>query len=273
MLFFYIILALSGALAGLLAGLFGIGGGIILVPALYYTHAALFPDAIPAGFSEMHLAIGTSLAVILPTGFSSAVAHWKHNAIRFDILSDFAPGVVLGAAIGVISAGFITGPDLKILFSAVIIALAGMFIFSDKLTSLKNKPFSKPQKAAGGFIIGGISVLAGIGGATLSVPLMRIMGIALPQAIATASVIGLLIALPGAIGFCVLGILEHGYTGAGITGYINWLAWVLIVPLSVLTAPVGAKAAHKMNVRKLRPLFAGFMVLVALKMLIDGLSS
>lgn len=273
-LFLVLVLIPVGLLAGFLAGLFGIGGGIILVPAIYYVQS--LTGASGGGLSAMHVAVGTSLAVIVPTGMSSALAHWRHGSVRFDILSRLAPGVVIGATAGIITAAALDGPVLKVLFACVISVLAAYMILSpDNKHVLKASPHPVIHILAGAGI-GSISTLIGIGGATLSVPFMRSFATPVTQSVGTASVIGLLISIPGAIGFLVLGLLlpQSDPVTSGFSpliGYIHWLGWLIIVPCSVLMAPFGVKAAHKVSEKLLKRLFALFMILVSLKMLSEGM--
>lgn len=271
-LVFAFILIPAGIIAGFLAGLLGVGGGVVLVPAIYYASHLLYPD----DPNLMHIAVGTSLAIIIPTGFSSASAHWRHGHVRLDILSRLSPGILTGAALGVILAGFIDGEMLKIIFAMAIAVLAIIMVtMSDTRPVLKEMPSPLKSNSAGG-VIGLISVLIGIGGATLSVPFMRLFGTDIRQAIGTASVIGLCIAVPGAIGFMALGLIQNsptvselGTTSATTLGYFNWLAWCIIIPLSIFSAPLGAKCTHIASPDILKRIFAILMIIVAIKMMMD----
>ena len=276
--FLIIILLTSGAFAGFLAGLFGVGGGIILVPALYYTQILWLDETNLHAINNqaMHVSIGTSLAIIIPTGLSSAWAHFKNNAVRFDILSVFAPGIVTGSALGVIAAGSLSGTYLKFIFSFLIILLAIHMALAPQTKKTSNHLPRNIITIPVTFLIGMLSSLIGIGGATFSVPFMRIFGTAMKQAIGTASVIGLLISIPGAFGFATLGLVinnnalspHDSYT----IGFIHWLAWLIIVPVSICCAPLGAKYAHLTNPHLLKRLFSALMCIIAVKMLIETLS-
>ena len=265
--FTLIILISSGALVGFLAGLLGIGGGIVLVPALYYAHSTSGQTDI----SAMHMAVGTSLAIIVPTGFSSALAHWRRNAIRFDILAKLTPGVVMGAAIGVVTAGLMNGDQLKLIFAIAISALALYMTLSpepENRSAVRAWPGPRINTLASGFI-GLISTLIGIGGATLSVPYMRTFSTKMKEAVGTASVIGLLISIPGACGFATLGLLKDHIFSLTQVGYINIPAFIIIIPFSMLAAPLGARYAHALSPETLKRLFALLMILVAVTMIFE----
>ena len=265
---FIVLLILTGVLAGFLAGLLGIGGGVVLVPALYYTQK--YAEAAQADISLMHISVGTSLAIIIPTAISSALAHWKKGGVDLDMLSRLSLGVLVGAAFGVVMAGFLSGENLKLIFAIAISLLAIYMIMSpDTHQVFTKRPKALASGLAGGGGIGVISVLIGIGGATLSVPLMRLYGLKMSRAIGTASALGLIISFPGTIGFTTLGALQTDIqtTSPFVLGYINWLAWLIIVPASAAMAPVGAGVTHKLPTRRLKHIFSGLMILVSLKMM------
>lgn len=262
-----IVLISSGAFAGFLAGLLGIGGGIVLVPALYYAHSISGQTDI----SAMHMAVGTSLAIIVPTGFSSALAHWRRQAIRFDILAKLAPGVVMGAAIGVVIAGLLNADQLKLIFAIAISVLALYMVLSpepENSSAITVWPGPRINTLASAFI-GLISTLIGIGGATLSVPYMCRFSTKMKEAVGTASVIGLLISIPGACGFATLGMLKNHVFSLTQVGYINILAFIIITPVSIIAAPYGARYAHALSPETLKRLFALLMILVAVTMIFE----
>lgn len=256
-------LLLLGAVVGLLSGLLGLGGGIVLVPALFYGLSAL-------GYSSesnmMHMAIGTSLAVIIPTGLSSARSHWKRGSVRMDLLKDIGVGVVVGVFIGTLVAGSMDGHQLRVIFSVVLIFLAAVInIDARHFTLVKNGP-SQPWSGMIGIVLGAVSTLMGIGGATISVPYMLISKIPMQQAVGTASALTVVIAIPAMIGFLLIGSGQENLPPFSL-GYINVLAWALIVPTSILVAPWGVHLAHKIPVKNLRYIFAVLLCGVAVKML------
>jgi uncharacterized membrane protein YfcA len=254
--------ALLGVCAGLMAGALGIGGGIILVPGIYYILSSLgYPAEI-----NMHVAVGTSLGVIVPTGFSSARAHYLRNGVRTDLVLRISPGIVAGVIAGAVIADYMPGALLKSIFALALIFLAIIMVSRpDRLLQFDKEPGSFVNAITGSFI-GFLSALMGIGGATMSVPYMTCFGIPIHKAVGTAAALGLVISVPGAAGYIITGLDESALPPFTI-GYVSVPAWAMIAPLSVLMAPQGAKLAHSLPVELLRRIFAAFMVLVAMRML------
>lgn len=256
-----------GAVAGFLAGLLGIGGGAVLVPGLYFglQYLGFESDAL------MHVAVGTSLAVIIPTGLSSARAHWKRGAVRLDLVRQIGPGILLGVAAGTFIARYIQEEGMTLFSAFALAVLAAVMVVNPARFS----PFAgTPRRLWMGFsgiVIGVFSSLMGIGGATISVPWMAMCRVPLHTAVGTASALGLVIAIPAALGFIAIGWHVEGRPPFSL-GYVNFLAWPLIVPVSVLAAPWGARLAHSVSVARLRRLFAAFLVVVAGRMLWEALS-
>lgn len=251
-----------GGIAGFLAGLLGVGGGIVLVPGLYYSLTAL-------GYSTdvvMHMAVGTSLAIIVPTGFSSARAHHQRGAVDMDLVRRIGIGVVAGVAMGTCIAGFISGTALKGVFAVAIMMMAFIMLLDPARHRLSDHVPGQPWAAGAGGIIGGLSTLIGIGGATLSVPFMSMCNVAMHKAVGTASALGLVISIPATLGFILIGWDVAGRPPLSL-GYVNFAAWAIIIPVSILAAPWGVHVAHKVSVGRLRRIFAVFMFLVAGRML------
>ena len=251
-----------GAAAGFMAGLLGIGGGIILVPGLYFLFKTL---GYPAEML-MHLSVGTSLAIIIPTGLSSARAHYKRGAVRFDLVRHIGPGIVAGVIAGTAIADRLSGQSLTIVFAAALIFFAALMQIPPKVRDDASHTIRQPKGTLGGLVVGALSSLMGIGGATLNVPFMTLNGVPIHNAVATSSALGPLIALPGTIGFIVIGLGAEGLPPFSV-GYINLLAALVIAPVSVIAAPYGAKAAHAVSVTVLRRIFSAFIVIVAVKMI------
>ena len=255
-----------GGLAGFLAGLLGIGGGMILVPGLFFSLSAL-------GYTSdhlMHLAVGTSLAIIIPTGLSSALSHARRKAVRMDLVCRIGPGILLGVAVGTFIAGQISGDHLKLVFAVALLALSGlMMIDSTRFHWAKDVP-GQPWSGLAGGVIGALSALMGIGGATISVPYMTLCRVPIHQAVGTASALGMVISIPAATGYAVIGWGQEGLPPFTF-GYINMLAFFLIAPFSILAAPWGARAAHSISVHALRKVFVVFLMIVSLRMLYDAL--
>lgn len=251
-----------GALAGFFSGLLGIGGGLILVPGMYFGLGALGYDSPYL----MHIAIGTSLAAIMPTGLSSARAHWKRGAVKMDIFKKIAPGTLVGSALGVATAAQVSGDGLQMVFGlAVLLVAAIMFVDPKRYQFMDGVP-GQPWIFIIGAGVGILAALMGIAGALLCVPFLVMCRTPMHSAVGTSSAIGLTVSLPAAIGFIFIGMGVA--TGVPLTlGYINILAFALIIPVSILTAPLGAKVAHSMDVNRLRRVFAVFMVLIAARML------
>ncbi|MCB9987737.1 MAG: sulfite exporter TauE/SafE family protein [Rhodospirillales bacterium] len=253
-----------GMLAGFMAGLLGVGGGIILVPALHY----LFIVSGYGSDAMMHMAVGTSLAVIIPTGLSSVRAHWHRGAVRLDLLKAIGPGILLGVIGGTFIAGVISGADLKAFFSVALIGLALLMLLDPaRFTPFLRLP-PQPVPVLTGSVIGVVSTLMGIGGATLSVPFMRWCRVDMKEAVATASALGVIIAIPATAGFLFLGWQEKEteILPPLSLGFVNGLAWAVLVPASVVAAPWGARAAHALPVQHLRKLFAFLIAVLAVRM-------
>ncbi len=250
-----------GAVSGFLAGLLGIGGGIVLVPGLFFSLTALGfpPDHI------MHVAVGTSLAIIIPTGMSSARAHWKRGAVRVDLVKKIGVGIVFGVIAGTMIAGYLSGAALNLVFAVSLFLLAGIMLTDPARVKMADDVPGQPWSGLMGSLIGMLSSLMGIGGATVSVPYMTLCRVPIHQAIGTASTLGLIISIPAAFGFLVIGWGQTNLPPFSL-GYVNILAFALIIPASVLAAPWGAATAHKVPVKPLRQIFALFIVIVAIKM-------
>ena len=260
------LLVALGLTAGFMAGLLGIGGGIVLVPGLFFLFKTLgyAPDIL------MHLAVGTSLAIIIPTGISSALAHFKRGAVKTHLLKHIGPGIVLGVAAGTLVANMLTGHQLTFVFAGALLLFAILMQIPPKVREDASHNIGLVKGSIGGFFVGILSSLMGIGGATLNVPFMTLSGIGIHNAVATSSALGPLIAIPGTIGFILIGWNHPGLPPFSL-GYVNLPAAALIAPLGVLAAPYGAAAAHKVSVKALRRIFCVFVVIVALKMIWEAI--
>lgn len=253
-----------GVLSGFLAGLLGVGGGIVLVPGLFF----LFSQLGYAPEHLMHMAVGTSLAIIIPTGFSSARSHWKRGAVNFVLLRRLAPWILLGVGFGTLIANAISGDAMHMIFAAMLIFLAALMNLDPSRFSFSPRALEQPWSGIMGAVIGVLSTLMGIGGATVSVPYMTLGRTPIREAIGTASALGPVISIPAAIGFVIIGFMAAPGTLPPFSlGYINFAAWVFIVPFSVLVAPLGARVAHRVPVKTLRMIFSVFLMIVALRML------
>jgi len=252
---------LTGAVGGILAGLLGIGGGIVIVPML---EAALaFVGVDPS--VRMHIAVATSLATIIPTSISSARAHHRRNAIDFAIIRYWSPWIVVGAVIGIVIAANVGAEFLAAVFAIVALAVAIKMAlpFDDKnLSNDVPRGLFGPAIPVG---IGTVSTLMGIGGGTLSVTAMTLSNKPIHLAVGTASLFGLVIALPATLGYIISG-WDNALLPAASLGYVNLLGFAVISPATVLFAPLGAKIAHALSRRQLSILFGLFLFIVAVRM-------
>lgn len=255
-----------GSVAGFLAGLLGVGGGMILVPGLFMIFESMGQRLDLHGFELMHLCVGTSLAIIIPTGYVSAKAHHKKGAVDLNLVRDLGISVVLGVTFGTFIASFVSGDTLKMIFATALLGLAFLMMTDPSRFKMGDTMPKNPLLGLMGIVIGTVSTLVGIGGATLSVPFMTMHGVAMHRAVGTASALGLVIAIPATLGFIYIGMDDNLTLPPYSLGYVNLLAWIMVIPASMYAAPYGARAAHRVSVRKLRRIFAMFMILVALNM-------
>ena len=257
-------LALAGT-AGFLAGLLGIGGGLVIVPGLYFVFSSLGYES----DSLMHVAIGTSLAIIIGTGTSSARAHYKKGSVRLDLVKHIGIGMVMGVIIGTGIASVVSGLWLTVFFAVTLVILAFLMRLNPEKIKLYDDVPAQPIPALAGTVIGTICTLMGIGGAALNVPYMTLNNVSIHRAIGTSSALGLLIAIPGTIGFLLIGLGDDSNLPPFSIGYINLIAFAIIVPITVIVAPFGVAAAHKLSVSKLRGVFSIFMIIIALRMMYE----
>lgn len=253
-----------GALAGFAAGLFGIGGGAVIVPALYFLFSALGYDAAYV----MHMAVGTSLVTIIPTAMSSSLTHYRHGAIAMPWFFSLVVGIAVGAVIGGFLAVSMPAEYLRKIFAVLLAIMAGVMLMNKVKQSDQAPDINVFINTVYGVFSGTVSALIGIGGATLNVPYMAKKGLSLNKAIATASLLGLCIALPASFVFLFTNNAAGAENAAAFTyGYIHLLAAGAIVSSSMICAKYGAKLTHKVDTNKLKYAFALFMACVAVKML------
>ncbi len=251
-----------GALAGTLAGLLGIGGGIILVPGL----AAVLVDAGVPPQRLMQVAVGTSLATIIATALASIRAHHRRGAVRWPLVAELTPGVVVGALGGTLVADGLATRVLAIIFGVFLIAVAVRLAGLHAPAPQREVPGRAGLIAWGGGI-GGVSSLLGIGGGTLTVPFLTWCNIDLREAVASSAALGLPIAVAGTLGFIAMG-WGHPGLPPGATGYVYWPAWLAITPATIAFAPLGAHVAHTVPTAWLKRAFALFVLIVGVRMLI-----
>jgi len=251
-----------GVFAGLVAGLFGVGGGLIIVPAL----TILFERYGIASGSYVHLAIGTSLATIVVTSISSMRAHHRHGAVQWDVFRQLTPGIVIGALVGAVIADFLPTAILRVVFAFFELVVAIQIGFNLMASPHRHLPRSRVM-AGVGTVVGVISSVVGIGGGTMTVPFLVWCNVSIRKAVATSSACGLPISIAGAAGFVFTGWGEPTLP-AGSTGYLYWPAFAGIAAASVVFAPLGARLAHTLPVAMLQRVFAVFLALLGLRMLI-----
>ncbi|ABI57388.1 sulfite exporter TauE/SafE family protein [Alkalilimnicola ehrlichii MLHE-1] len=252
----------TGVVAGIMAGLLGVGGGIVIVPVLFYVFTLLEVD--PA--VQMHLAVGTSLAVVVPTSLRSAISHHRNGTVDVALLRELWPTLLLGVVLGILLSARVSGAVLTGVFGFVGLLVAlNMARAAPPPHLAERAPGPWVRGAIGGFV-GTVSTMMGIGGGTLSVPIFQALRFPMHRSVGTAAAIGCIISIPGVIGFL--------WAGMGVperppfsVGYVSLLGFLLIAPTTVLCAPYGVRLAMHLNTVQLRRAFALFLLITALLML------
>ncbi|WP_415183892.1 sulfite exporter TauE/SafE family protein [Phaeovulum sp.] len=249
-----------GAFAGLLAGLLGVGGGIVLVPAFYWVFSTM-------GYGSeqlMQVCVATSLATIIVTSCRSVLSHHKKGAVEWSILRGWAPGIIVGAVLGVMVVSRLRTPTLQAIFGGLAVLIALYMAFGRSDWRIANRMPTGIIRASLSPVIGFLSVLMGIGGGSFGVPLMTLHGVAIHRAVATAAGFGALIATPSVLAFLFVKIPSAPPLTIGV---VNLPAFGVVISMTLLTAPLGAMLAHRADPRLLKRIFAAFLILVALNML------
>jgi uncharacterized membrane protein YfcA len=259
------VLAIAAAVAGFMAGLLGVGGGIIMVPALYYAFSVLGFDIA----TRMHLSVGTSLAIIIPTSLISAKTHMEHNAVDFKMVKSFGLFILIGVIAGTFLVVNLKTPNLILFFSIFAFITGLFFIFLREQLVENPKKISEIVKNISGILIGFISVPLGIGGGSLMVPFMRTIGYDLRKSIGTAATTGILIAVSGTITMIISGKIINNINTPFSFGYINLLGFVVFVPVTMLMARLGAKAVYKIDKKILSKIFGIFLLIVSIRSFIE----
>ncbi len=263
---FFIFLAI-GAIAGFTAGLFGVGGGIIIVPILYvvFTQMNYAPDVV------MHLALGTSLATIIVTSISSLLAHHKKGAVIWSVFKNLAPGLVIGSFFGAGIAGLLAGAHLRLIIGIFALWVArNMFVGTNKIVDQNKVLPSTAKQVFAGTGIGVASAIFGIGGGSLTVPYLNAYGVIMQKAVGTSAACGLPIAIAGALGFMLFGIKDQINISNSI-GFVHIYAFLGISIMSFFTAKLGAKAAHVLSAVMLKKCFAIMLFIVGCFFILKGL--
>ena len=257
-------LAAGGLLMGFLAGLLGIGGGGIVVPVLY----ELFRVAGVSDSVRMQVCVATSLAIIIPTSIRSARSHWRHGAMDFMVIRRLGPWVAAGAAVGVIVAAHAPSSFLKGVFVASTLFMAWRIAFGNGGAVAAEQLPGQPWDGLAGAGIGLISTLIGIGGGAYITTYMRLFGWPIHKAVGTASGFGPVIAVPAVIGYIVAG--WNVPVGVPLSlGFVSVAGTIVVAPLSVLAAPLGAKVAHRLSRRTLENVFIAFLLTVAARFIVS----
>lgn len=258
---FAALLLVAGAGAGIIAGLLGVGGGIVVVPVLFhlFTHLGV-DEAI-----RMQVAVGTSLATIVATAWSSASAHYKRGTVDRDFLRGYGPWIIAGVLAGSAIASLVKGPALTGVFAVVALVVALQLSFGSPDWRLGDTLPGGWLRATVGTVIGSLSSMMGIGGGTMTVPFMTMYGTPVHRAVGTSAATGFMIGVPGMIGF-VAGGWNAPNLPPGCLGFVSLVGLALIAPTSVLCAPLGARLAHRLNTKVLKRVFAVFLAFTSARM-------
>ena len=250
--------------AGFAAGLFGIGGGLITVPILFY----IFGSAGLEPVYLMHLAVGTSFGIIIPTSIVSVLTHHQHKAVDFSIVKGYGVFVIIGVILGtVLAAGLKTKP-LILFFTIVVYILAFYLLFLKEKESDLTIKMGLPAKIISGIITGFVSAPMGIGGAVMNVPILKFFGYSINNAIGSAAAIGFVISIFGAIGFLISGIYLDASLPLSI-GFLNIPAFLIFIPITTFMARIGARTVHKINKQRISKYFGVFLLVIGSKFLFE----
>jgi uncharacterized protein len=259
-----VLLLCVGALSGFMAGIFGIGGGAVLVPVFYQALGFYGVDE----SVRMHLSVGSSLAIIIPTAIRSFTAHRARGAVDMALLRSFLIPVPVGVVLASLTAAHISSEELRIIFACLALAVAIRLLFNRDSWRLGTDLPKNPWRAIIGVVIGFFSTLMGIGGGVLNNTFMSLYGRSMHQAVATSSGVGVLIAIPGTIGYIWAG-WGNPLLPTASTGYINWVAVALIIPIALVITPYGVRIAHWLSKRHLEIGFGLFLLFVSARFFVS----
>lgn len=257
-------LVASGLVAGFLAGLFGIGGGAVLVPVFYQMLGAIGVDEA----IRMHLSVGTSLAIIVPTSLRSFQGHRARGAVDMDLLKSYLVPVPAGVIVASLIAAYLSSANLRVIFAILALVIAVKLLFAKDSWKLgSDVPLGWPRAAAG-FFIGLASTFMGIGGGVLNNTFMSLFGRSMLTAVATSAGVGVLISIPGTLGYIWAGWGADGLPLYSL-GYVNLLMFAIIVPMTLLVAPLGVRFAHALSKRQLEVGFGLFLIIVSVRFFVS----
>jgi len=263
----FIIMVASAASVGFMAGLFGIGGGLITVPVLFYIFSYIEPDQT----FIMHLAVGTSFSIIIPTSIISVMTHMKFKAVDFNIVKTFGFFVVIGVILGTIFAAGLKTSSLILFFSIVTMFLAIYFLITKEKINPEQKKITLIYRVVCGFLSGFLSAPIGIAGGIINTPILKMFGYPINVAIGSSAAVGFLIALVGTIGFVISG--NYLNIDAPLSfGFVNIPAFLIFVPITSLMAKVGAKTVHRVNKQLIGKLFGIFLFIVSCRLFLEYFS-
>ena len=255
---FALAVALSGVVSGLMAGVFGIGGGAVLVPVFYQVFGLLgVEEAV-----RMHLSVGSSLAIIIPTSLRSFTSHKARGAVDMELLRSFYVPIPVGVVLASLTAALISSEGLRIIFAVITLLVAFRLLFNRESWRIGTEIPGNPARGVIGVLIGYFSTLMGIGGGVMNNTFMTLYGRPMHQAVATSSGVGVMIAIPGTLGYIWAGWGAQGLPLAS-TGYVNWIAVALIIPIALIVTPWGVRLAHALSKRQLEIAFGLFCVFVS----------
>ena len=266
-IFFVIVMAIAAIPVGFVAGLFGVGGGLITVPVLFY----IFDSAGLDRLFIMHLAVGTSFAIIIPTSFISTMTHMKFKAVDFDIVKSFGVFVMFGIIIGTIFAANLKTVYLILFFSIITMFFAFYFLISkEKMKPMQNK-MNMMHKIILGSLSGFFAAPMGIGGGLINVPILKVFGYSINQAIGSSAAIGFLVSVIGTLGFAISGTYLDTEVPLSF-GFVNIPAFLIFIPITMLMAKIGAKAVHQINKQTINRLFGVFLLIVSCRLFFEYFS-
>lgn len=255
---FALAIAASGVVSGLMAGVFGIGGGAVLVPVFYQVFGLLgVEEAV-----RMHLSVGSSLAIIIPTSLRSFTSHRARGAVDMDLLRSFYVPVPVGVVLASLTAALISSEGLRIIFAVITLLVAFRLLFNRESWRIGSEIPGNPARGIIGVLIGYFSTLMGVGGGVMNNTFMTLYGRPMHQAVATSSGVGVMIAIPGTLGYIWAGWGAPSLPVAS-TGYVNWIAVALIIPIALIVTPWGVRLAHALSRRQLEVAFGLFCVFVS----------
>lgn len=257
-------IAASGVVSGLLAGIFGIGGGAVLVPVFYQVFGLLGVDEAV----RMHLSVGSSLAIIIPTSIRSFTAHRAKGAVDIALLKSFLIPVPAGVILASIAAAYISSEGLRIVFSVITVLVGLKLLFNRESWRIGAEIPGNPWRGIIGVVIGFFSTLMGIGGGVMNNTFMTLYGRPMHQAVATSSGVGVMIAIPGTIGYIWAG-WNNPLLPIASTGFVNWIAVALIIPIALIVTPHGVHIAHWLKKRHLEIAFGLFCLFVSARFFIS----